>query len=137
MISTEHVLRFPGTSMGLDGAVRSLRQILDARQLHPQHRHDVELVFEEVASNIVNYGHPSHDVDLVVRFNDETVLTFEDDGVAFDPRDQPAPPVPVRREDLRIGGLGIMLVRTICTRIDYTRTPEQRNRLTLVIPTAR
>jgi serine/threonine-protein kinase RsbW len=137
MISTEHVLRFPGTPMGLDGAVRSLRQILDARQLPPQHRHDVELVFEEMASNIVNYGQPSGDVEALVRFNDETTLTFEDDGVAFDPRDHPAPPVPTRREELRIGGLGIMLVKTICSRIDYARTPEQRNRLTLEIPAAR
>ena len=86
-MNDEHVLRFRGTAAGLDEAVRILRPILDARQLHARHRHDVELVFEEIASNIVNYGRPPSDVEAVVCFGEETVLTFEDDGVAFDPRE--------------------------------------------------
>ncbi len=135
MRSTEHRLRFAGTTRGLDAAVKRLRKILDARKLHPRHRHDVELVFEEVASNIVNYGRPSRAVAAMVRFGDETILTFEDDGVAFDPRTQPPPPPPAARpSELRIGGLGLVIVRDLCTRFDYVRTPEARNRLTLAIP---
>jgi anti-sigma regulatory factor (Ser/Thr protein kinase) len=128
-----HTLRFPGTTEGLDAAVRELRVILDARALTPRHRHDVELVFEEVASNIVNYGQPASDVEAVIGFGGETVLVFDDDGPAFDPRLQP-PPAPVdRRQDLRIGGLGLVIVRDLCTRLDYVRTPEGRNRLTLTM----
>jgi anti-sigma regulatory factor (Ser/Thr protein kinase) len=129
----DHVLRFPGTTAGLDDAVTRLRALLDARSLHPRHRHDVELVFEEVASNIVNYGRPTRPVKSVVRFGDETTLTFEDDGVAFDPRTHPAPPAATRPTDLRIGGLGLVIVRDLCTRLDYVRTPRRRNRLTLAI----
>jgi serine/threonine-protein kinase RsbW len=133
-MTSEHRLRFSGTSKGLDAAVKRLRTILDARTLHPRHRHDVELVFEEVASNIVNYGRPSRAVQAVVRFGDETILTFEDDGVAFDPRTQPPPPAAEKRSELRIGGLGLVIVRDLCTRVDYVRTPDARNRLTLAIP---
>jgi anti-sigma regulatory factor (Ser/Thr protein kinase) len=133
-MTAEHRLRFSGTTKGLDTAVKRLRRILDARTLHPRHRHDVELVFEEVASNIVNYGRPSRAVVAVLRFGDETVLTFEDDGIAFDPRAQPPPPVAARPSELRIGGLGLVIVREMCTRFDYVRTPEARNRLTLAIP---
>lgn len=133
-MTTEHRLRFPGTTRGLDTAVKRLRRILDARRLHPRHRHDVELVFEEVASNIVSYGQPSRAVEAVVCFGDETILTFEDDGVAFDPRAQPPPPAATQRSELRIGGLGLVIVRDLCTRLDYVRTPEARNRLTLAIP---
>jgi anti-sigma regulatory factor (Ser/Thr protein kinase) len=133
----EHILRFPGTTAGLDGAVHQLRAILDARQLDARHRHDVELVFEEVASNVVNYGRPASDIEAVVRFGDETVLTFSDDGPAFDPREQAAPPAVTRPQDLPIGGLGLVIVRSICTRLDYVRTPEHRNRLTMTVPTHR
>ena len=132
----DHVLRFPGTTAGLDDAVKALRAILDARPLTPRRRHDVELVFEEVASNIVNYGKPTGDVEAAIGFGGETVLTFTDDGVSFDPRQQPPPPAAARRQDLRIGGLGLVIVRDICTRIDYVRTPDDRNRLTLHIPLA-
>jgi anti-sigma regulatory factor (Ser/Thr protein kinase) len=133
---TEHFLRFPGTIEGFAGAAKALRAILDDRELHPRHRHDVELVFDEIATNIVKYGRPSSDVEAVIRFGDETTLTFEDDGVAFDPRAQPAPPVATRRSELRIGGLGLVIVRDLCTRVDYERTAGGRNRLTLTIPVA-
>ena len=132
-MTTEHRLRFRGTTKGLDGVVKRLRTILDARALHPRHRHDVELVFEEVASNIVNYGRPSAPVDAVLRFGEETILTFEDDGVAFDPRTQPPPPAATHPSELRIGGLGLVIVRDLCARLDYVRTPKGRNRLTLAI----
>jgi anti-sigma regulatory factor (Ser/Thr protein kinase) len=131
---TEHVLRFPGTTEGFAGAAKALRALLDGRDLHPRHRHDVELVFDEIATNIVNHGRPTGMVEAVIRFGAETTLTFEDDGIAFDPRAQPAPPVATRRSDLRIGGLGLVIVRDLCTRFDYERTAEQRNRLTLTIP---
>jgi anti-sigma regulatory factor (Ser/Thr protein kinase) len=129
-----HVLRFPGTTAGLDDAVKALRAILEARDLTPRHRHDVELVFEEVASNIVNYGQPIGDVEATIGFGAETILTFIDDGVRFDPREQPPPPAAARRQDLRIGGLGLVIVRDICTRIDYVRSADDRNRLTLAVP---
>ena len=131
---TEHHLRFPGTAAGFRDAVTALRLILDARPLHPRLRHDIGLVFDEVVTNIVNHGRPSGDVDVRIRFGDDTTLVFEDDGVAFDPRTQPAPPVATRREDLRIGGLGIVLVRELSSRLAYERTPAGRNRLTLDIP---
>jgi serine/threonine-protein kinase RsbW len=135
-METEHALRFAPTAEGFDDVVTRLRAILDARQIHARHRHDVEIVFDEVATNIVRHGRPSGPVEAVIRFEAETILTFEDDGVAFDLRAQPAPPPARRRSDLRIGGRGIVIVRELCTAVDYVRTPEQRNRLTLRIPVA-
>lgn len=135
-MNSEHVLRFPGTTAGFRDAVTALRLILDARALHPRLRHDLELVFDEIVTNIVNHGRPTGDVDVTVRFGGETTLIFEDDGVAFDPRAQPPPPVVKRRKDLRIGGLGIVLVRDLSARFDYERTAEGRNRLTIGLTAA-
>lgn len=130
-METDHVLRFPATAQGFDDAATALRAILDARALHPRHRHDIDIVFDEVVTNIVNHGQPAGLVEATIRFGDETILTFEDDGAPFDPRAQPAPPPARRRSDLRIGGLGIVIVRELCTHVDYVRTPDRRNRLTL------
>jgi anti-sigma regulatory factor (Ser/Thr protein kinase) len=133
-MNTEHVLHFPATTAGFRDAVLALRLILDARPLHPRHRHDLELVFDEVATNIVNHGKATGVIEARIQFGDGTTLIFEDDGVAFDPRTQPAPPAATRRADLRIGGLGLVIVRDLCARFDYVRTPDHRNRLTLGIP---
>lgn len=133
-MNTDHVLHFPATAAGFRDAVLALRLILDGQSLHPRHRHDVELVFDEVVTNIVNHAQATGIVEARIRFGDGTTLVFEDDGVPFDPRAHPAPPAATRRADLRIGGLGLVLVRDLCSRVDYVRTPEQRNRLVLGIP---
>src|SRR5918994_3605477 len=112
-MNTDHVLQFPPTAAGFRDAVLAVRLILDGRPLHPRHRHDIELVFDEVATNIVNHGQAAGIVEAGIQFGAATTLTFEDDGVAFDPRAQPAPPAATHRADLRIGGLGLVIVRDL------------------------
>jgi len=119
----------------LEHAARTLREWLDARNLTGDPRYNVELAFEEIAANIVRHGSPSGDVEVDIHLgDDEIVMTFEDDGVAFDPREQPAPVTPTSIDEAKVGGLGIVLLRTISTRMDYARTPQGRNVLTIAIP---
>ena len=135
MPTSQHGLRFPGTLAGFEEAAGALRGLLDAQQLEDGARFNVELAFEEIATNIVRHGSPTGDVEVTIVFDDhEIVLTFEDDGVPFDPRDRPDPPAPTSIDDVRVGGLGVFLVKKISTRLTYERTPGRRNRLTLAIP---
>jgi len=73
-METTHVLRFAPTADGFADAATRLRAILDARQIHGRHRHDIEIVFDEVATNIVNHGRPSGPVEASIRFEDETTI---------------------------------------------------------------
>ena len=131
----QRVLRFPPTLAGFQAAGRALTSILESRDLDGGARHNVQLVFEEIATNIVRHGSASGDVEVGITLDDhEVVLTFEDDGKPFDPRTQPEPPAPSSLDDARIGGLGLVLVRKFSTRIDYERTPQSLNRLTVAIP---
>ena len=61
-------------------------------------------------------------------------LILEDDGVPFDPLRQPEPAVPESIDETQVGGLGLVLVRKLSTRMHYERTPQKRNRLTLSMP---
>lgn len=129
-----NALRFPATSAGLDEAARSLGAILDARRVSPALRYDVEVVFEELAGNIVRHAKPVGEIDVGLAFDGGIVLTFEDDGAAFDPRQQLSPPELESLEEARVGGLGLVLVRKLCSRIEYERTAAGRNRLTVSVP---
>jgi anti-sigma regulatory factor (Ser/Thr protein kinase) len=130
----QHVLRFAASLDGFEDGAGTLRQLLDEHGITGRPRYHVELAFEEVAVNIVRHAHPSGDIEVAVAFEDGvTVLTFEDNGPPFDPRRFPPPPVAESLEEARVGGLGLVLVRQIASRLDYERTPHQRNRLTLAI----
>lgn len=135
MAGPPRLLRFEATLAGVARAARTLRTLLDERGLTGRPRYSVELVFEEIASNIVLHGAPVSAVTTEVALGaDEVVLTFDDDGVPFDPRATPDPTFPTRLADARPGGLGIMLVRRRACRMDYERTADHRNRLTVAIP---
>ena len=113
-----------------------MRRTLDGSGLTPRTRYHIELVFDEVVTNIIRHGHTDSaaDIDACVELGpDDAVLTFEDGGEPFDPRQQPEPVHPRSLEDARPGGLGLMLVRKAARQITYERTPEQRNRLTVII----
>ena len=130
------VLRFPGTLAGFAEGTRALHRLLDERRIAGQTRHDIELAFEEIGANIVRHGAPANDVEVAAIFSeDEVVLTFDDDGIPFNPLELPAPEIPESLDEARIGGLGVMLVKKLARRIEYERTPQQRNRLTIAVPT--
>jgi anti-sigma regulatory factor (Ser/Thr protein kinase) len=131
---------FPGTLAGFDEAFARLRAALDQETLDAGARYRVELVFEEIVANIVRHGAPgggAADVRFSLDLRDgSVVLTFDDDGVAFDPRGRPDP-VPARSlEQAKVGGLGLMMVRRAASAIDYRRTPERRNELIVTVPAA-
>lgn len=131
-------LRLAATRPAFDQAFDELRRGLDAMQLPTRPRLSVELVFEEVVANVLRHGtRPGREtrVSLAVVLEGRVVrLTFLDDGVAFDPRERPDPPPPRDLESAETGGRGLMLIRSVSSGLEYLRTPEGQNRLTVTVP---
>ncbi len=129
---------FRATHAGFAHAFSRLRGALDGEGLDPAPRYNVELVFEEIVANIVAHGAvDGREPDVRVTLepsSDSIVLKFEDDGPPFDPRGR-TDPVPAKSlEEARIGGFGLMLVRRAASALDYLRTAEGRNRVTVTLP---
>jgi serine/threonine-protein kinase RsbW len=135
VVESRHVLRVPATLTGLHDATGSLLGLLETQQLPDAARYNVELAFEEIVANIVRHGQPTADIDVTIFFgNADTILTFEDDGIPFNPCEHAVPSTPASLDEAKVGGLGIPLVKAISTRMEYERTPENRNRLLVAIP---
>jgi serine/threonine-protein kinase RsbW len=138
-MESRDVLTFAGTRAGFERAFCQIRAILDRYQLQPRARYRCELVFEEIVSNIIRHGFADdreHCITVTVGLHAERLeLHFEDDGVPFDPR-QPAPARAASSPASDDGGRGLLLVRSVAERLDYERTSEQRNHLTVTIATA-
>lgn len=122
---------FSGTLDGFAQAFARLRVELDTQRLGGIPRYNVELVFEEVISNIVRYG-AIDGRELHVRVTleprpDSISLTFDDDGVPFDPCGPALAPRP--QPEARVGGFGLLLVRRAASSLEYVRTPAGHNRL--------
>jgi anti-sigma regulatory factor (Ser/Thr protein kinase) len=130
--------RFPGTHAGFADGFSWLRQGLDAQELGAAPRYNVELVFEEIVANIVNHGAvPGRELQVGVTLQslaELIVLTFEDNGMPFDPCQRTAVPVPAKSlAEAQLGGLGLMLVRRAARTLHYERTADGGNRLTVTV----
>ncbi len=86
---------------------------------------DINICLDELFTNIVSYGFVD-DLEHIIRFTiilDNNVLTLiiEDEGIPFNPLEKKDPEIPADLIDVRIGGLGIHIVRKLMDDISYQR----------------
>jgi anti-sigma regulatory factor (Ser/Thr protein kinase) len=95
---------------------------------------DINICLDELFTNIVSYGFED-DLGHITRFtmnlnNKVLTLIIEDEGIAFNPLEKKDPEIPADLIDVRIGGLGIHIVRKLMDDIRYKRK-QGKNKLTL------
>ncbi|MFW5705452.1 MAG: ATP-binding SpoIIE family protein phosphatase, partial [Bacteroidota bacterium] len=88
--------------------------------------HKINLVLEEVVSNIINYGYEDtseHRIHITASFDTHTVrITVNDDARAFNPLEHEDPETEnVPLEEREVGGLGIFFVKKMMDRVSYRR----------------
>ncbi len=135
-IKTARTITIPAHLSSLD----SLPQFLDSllrpfhlpSSLHAQKANLLNLALEEALVNIINYAYspsspsPSPSITLISTPLDPQTLKIVilDHGSPFDPTAASAPDLSAPLDDRPIGGLGIHLLRTICSFVSYLRIPE-------------
>ena len=103
--------------------------LLDAIEAHlaaagvpPAAAAPVLIAFDEVVSNILDYGGASS-VQADVRVaGGRVAVQVADDGRAFNPIEQATPDTSLPMEAREVGGLGIHLVKTLMDSVDYDRS---------------
>ena len=96
---------------------------------------DVNICLDELFTNIVCYGFED-DLEHMTRFSmqlNSNVLTIsiEDEGVPFNPLEMEDPEIPADLIDVRIGGLGIHIIKKLMDDICYERK-QGKNKLTII-----
>ena len=94
----------------------------------------VQLCLEEAVANIIMYGAAKND-SLVIAVELERncgtlVARIEDNGRQFDPTRAPPPAPAASLGEAKVGDVGIHLMRSFASGMDYERR-DGRNRLTL------
>jgi serine/threonine-protein kinase RsbW len=111
-----------------------LRGFLEAGGLRGEIVSDVVLAFEEVGANVVGHAYVGSEPGklwLTAQVASDCVrLEIRDAGPPFDPLRAAAPDLEAHWRELRVGGLGIHIVRSLAQRAEYTRR-DGRNCLAL------
>lgn len=123
---------------GLEKARLQARRFLESHGVDGRAVAAVELVLEEAVTNVLRYGYEITDVDphaieidLQVD-RDEVQLLIVDDARAFDPLVGDGVVLPDSLDEAKVGGLGLLMIRTTASRLRYERR-DDHNRLALSI----
>lgn len=114
-------LQARGTRESWSSLFSALTAFALGRDWETHTRHAVELSVEEWFENLVSHAHGPHLWLRIEDLGDAVLLELRDDGPAFDPLAQAAPPLDRSLDDTPIGGLGLHLMRSFAQRITYER----------------
>jgi anti-sigma regulatory factor (Ser/Thr protein kinase) len=113
--------------------------ILEKNGCSGQICNQIAVVTEELFVNIASYAYktqdPARSGDATIRLSvdkTEIAMQFEDAGVAFNPLEYETPDVTADIEERKIGGLGIYLTRKWMNSVEYERTPDGKNVLSII-----
>lgn len=85
----------------------------------PEENLQVNLIVEEIFSNLVNYSETDF-ITVNVEFNTPILtLEFIDDGLEFNPLLKENPKLPENIDEAQIGGLGIFLTKQMADGISH------------------
>jgi len=97
---------------------------------------DLELIAEEVLTNIVNHAYTEQkgtvEIDFKTGTPGELTVEFSDEGPAFDVLAVPDPELSANIAERSIGGLGVFLVKQLADDVAYRRG-NGRNILTVTV----
>ena len=121
-------LRLPAKPESLERLRTFVLDWVNQRGVPTQKRLEIDLVLEELLTNVIHYAYPDESGDVEVGYAMEgpgrLYVTVKDWGVAFNPLVCAEPALFADVEDRKVGGLGIYLVRHIADRICYRRLED-------------
>ena len=95
---------------------------------------EIILCLDELFTNIVSYGFDDdrhHLIQFTLQMdNDVLIIDVEDGGIPFNPLSKQEPRLPIDPKNIKIGGLGIQIVKKLTNDICYQRN-RGKNHLTL------
>jgi len=94
------------------------------------------LAVDEACTNIIKHTYKFEDkYDIKLNFQklpEKFVINIKYEGVPFNPNDVEAPNMKEYFAKYKVGGLGIPLIKTFMSKIEYSRIKPNTNSLTLI-----
>jgi serine/threonine-protein kinase RsbW len=96
----------------------------------------IELAIDEACSNVIKhaYKHDEHqDIDIAIKIDYQKIaIIVTDRGDSFRMKDVELPDMKNYLAELRVGGLGIYLMKTLMDEVDYKTDSNGQNKVQMV-----
>ena len=119
----------------LDNVLSFADAILEELGCSVKAQMQIDIAIEEIFVNIAHYAYPESEGEAVISVEpgengSSVTITFEDEGIQYDPLKNEDPDITLSAEDRPIGGLGIFMVKKSMDEVSY-EYKDGKNRLTI------
>ena len=119
----------------LDNVLSFADTILEELGCSVKAQMQIDIAIEEIFVNIAHYAYPEAEGEAVIyvepgESGSSVTITFEDEGIQYDPLKNEDPDITLSAEDRPIGGLGIFMVKKSMDEVSYEYM-DGKNRLTI------
>lgn len=119
----------------LDQVLAFADTILEEAGCSAKAQMQINIAIEEIFVNIAHYAYPSGNGKAWIEIETDEAqknvrITFEDQGIPYDPLKNEDPDITLSAEDRPIGGLGIYMVKKSMDEVSYEYS-NGKNRLTI------
>ncbi len=97
----------------------------------------IELACDEACTNVIKHAYggakPDKALDVLIKIDlKKFTLVVTDHGKGFNPKNIKMPDLKEYLAELRVGGLGIFLMKTLMDEVDYDIKPGKSNQVKMV-----
>jgi anti-sigma regulatory factor (Ser/Thr protein kinase) len=119
----------------LDNVLSFADTILEELGCSVKAQMQIDIAIEEIFVNIAHYAYPEAEGEAVIYVepgegSSSVTITFEDEGIPYDPLKNEDPDITLSADDRPIGGLGIFMVKKSMDEVSY-EYKDGKNRLTI------
>ena len=131
-----YLLKIPGQTDNLELIRNFVSGIAKKVGFDEEDTNKIELAIDEACTNVIEHAYQhdeSQDIDIAVKIDyNKFTIVVADRGRSFDMDEVEIPDMSSYLAELRVGGLGIYLMRTLMDEVDYHSKPGEKNEVTMV-----
>lgn len=135
-IEKKYHLRIPSQTDNLEIIRTFVSRVAEKVGFKEDDINKIELAVDEACSNVIKHAYkrsPYKPIDIVIKIDYRKLTCIVTDrGKGFNPKLIEMPDMKEYLAELRVGGLGIYLMRTLMDEVDYDIRPGVRNRVKMV-----
>jgi serine/threonine-protein kinase RsbW len=135
----EYRLRIPSETDNLELIREFVTKVADKVGFNSDDVGKIELACDEACTNVIKHAYASDQnngtksLDIMIKIDfDKFTLIVTDHGKGFDPDSVKIPDMQEYLAQLKVGGLGIYLMKTLMDEVDYQIHPGIKNQVKMV-----
>jgi len=135
-ITKSYLLKIPSQTDNLELIRNFINGVAKKVGFDSEESNKIELAVDEACTNVIEHAYQhdeSKDIDIAIKIDYHKItVVVTDRGKSFNMKEVELPDMESYLAELRVGGLGIYLMKTLMDEVDYHSKPGVKNEVRMV-----